>query len=238
MPSKTILKKKEQMVSALAEKLQNSVCGVLVNYKGINVADDTKLRKTMREAGVSYSVVKNSILSRAFEKAGLSELNVHLTEETAIALSDQDIIIAPKLTYGQVEASKGAYTIKAGFIEGKAVDSVTIIEYAKLPSKEVLISKLLFMLQSPMQRLAIAISEIAKKDGEVPEAAPAETAAAPEAPAEEVAEVAEVPAEEAVAEAPAEEAVAEVPAEEAVAEVPAEEVADPTEVPTEEPTQE
>ena len=209
MPSKKILQQKEQFVNELAEKLQNSACGVLAQYKGINVADDTKLRKSMREADVDYFVVKNSLLSRAFEKVGLDELNSHLTGETAIALSKEDIIIAPKLVYGQVEASKGKYSIKAGFIDGKPVDSVTIIEYAKLPSKEVLISKLLFMLQSPMQRLAIAISEIAKKDGE---SAPAETVA--DAP------VADAPAE-VVADAPAEVATEE-PAAEAVTETPAE----------------
>ena len=163
MPSKKILQQKEKQVAELAEKIQNSVCGVLTNYKGINVANDSKLRKSMREAGVEYRVIKNSILSRAFEKAGLGELNVHLTGETAIALSKEDIIIAPKIAYAQVEESKGAYSIKAGFIEGKAVDADTIIEYAKLPSKEVLVAKLLFMLQSPVQRLAIALSEIAKK---------------------------------------------------------------------------
>ncbi|MCL2036365.1 MAG: 50S ribosomal protein L10 [Oscillospiraceae bacterium] len=186
MPSPKILKKKEKFVTELAEKLNKSACGVLANYKGITVDEDTKLRKAMREANVDYFVVKNSLLSRAFEKAGLEELNVHLTGETAIALSEEDIIVAPKLTYEQVESSKGKYGIKAGFIEGKPVDSVTIIEYAKLPSKEVLVSKLLFMLQSPMQRLAIAISEIAKKDGEVTETAPATEAsdAAPEAAAE------------------------------------------------------
>ncbi|MCL2071621.1 MAG: 50S ribosomal protein L10 [Oscillospiraceae bacterium] len=165
MPSKKILQQKEKQVAELAERLNNSICGVLANYKGINVADDTKLRKSMRESGVDYFVVKNSILKRAFEKAGLDGLNEHLTEETAIALSKDDIIIAPKLIHGQVEDSKGVYSIKAGFIEGKAVDADTIIEYAKLPSKEVLISKLLFVLQSPMQRLAIAINEIAKKSG-------------------------------------------------------------------------
>jgi large subunit ribosomal protein L10 len=163
MPSKKILAKKEEFVEELAGKLQNSVCGVLADYKGINVADDTKMRKAMREAGVEYFVVKNSLLSRAFDKAGLSELNVHCKGETAIALAKDDIIIAPKLVYAQVEESKGKYSIKAGFIEGKAVDANVITEYAKLPSKEVLIAKLLFMLQSPMQRLAIALSEIAKK---------------------------------------------------------------------------
>jgi large subunit ribosomal protein L10 len=111
MPNDITLKKKQQFVDDLAGKLKNSACGVLVSYKGINVADDTKLRKAMREAGVDYFVVKNTLLLRAFEKAGLSELNVHLTGETALALSEEDIIIAPKLVYGQVEASKGVYSI-------------------------------------------------------------------------------------------------------------------------------
>ncbi|MCL1789471.1 MAG: 50S ribosomal protein L10 [Oscillospiraceae bacterium] len=178
MPSNKILQQKEKQVQELTEKLQNSICGVLTNYKGINVAADTKLRKSMRESGVDYFVVKNSILSRAFEKAGLSELNVHLTGETAIALSKDDIIIAPKIVHGQVEESKGEYSIKAGFIEGKAVDEATITEYAKLPSKEVLVSKLLFMLQSPVQRLAIALNEIAKKSGDGSEPPPADDTAA------------------------------------------------------------
>lgn len=163
MPSDKILREKQQFVDELAEKLKNSICGVLVSYKGINVADDTKLRKTMREAGVDYFVVKNTLLCRAFEKAGLTGLDGHLSGETALALSKDDIIIAPKLVYGQVEASKGVYKIKGGFIEGKAADEQTITEYAQLPSKEVLVSKLLFVLQSPMQRMAIAINEIAKK---------------------------------------------------------------------------
>ncbi|MCL1902959.1 MAG: 50S ribosomal protein L10 [Oscillospiraceae bacterium] len=178
MPSNKILKQKEQQVNELAEKLNGSACGVLANYKGINVADDTKLREEMRKADVDYFVVKNSILSRAFEKAGLAELNVHLTGETAIALSKEDIIIAPKIIHERVEASKGVYSIKAGFIEGKAVDADTIIEYAKLPSKEVLVSKLLFMLQSPVQRLAIALSEIAKKGADGSEPPPADDSAA------------------------------------------------------------
>jgi large subunit ribosomal protein L10 len=223
MPSKKVLAQKEAFVVELANKLQGSVCGVVADYKGITVSEDTVLRKSMREANVDYFVVKNSLLSRAFEKAGLSELNVHCVGETALALSKEDIIIAPKLVHGQVTASKGKYSIKAGFIEGKPVDSVTIIEYAQLPSKEVLVSKLLFMLQSPVQRLAIALSEIAKKDGG--DTPVAEEAVAEAAPAVEEAVAEAAPAvEEAVAEAPAVEAAAEesadseAPAEEAPAE--------------------
>ena len=164
MPSKKILTLKEKQVQEIVDKINGSACGVIAYYKGITVADDFKLRKSLREAGVDYFVVKNSILSRAFEKAGLTELNVHLKGETAVALSKEDIIIAPKLLQEQVDESKGKYSIKAGFIDGKVVDAAVITEYAKLPSKEVLVAKLLFMLQSPMQRLAIAISEIAKKN--------------------------------------------------------------------------
>jgi len=210
MQSKKILQKKEQQVDTLAEQLKGSICGVIANYKGINVADDTKLRKSMRESDVDYFVVKNSILSRAFDKAGLSELNVHLTGETAIALSKEDIVVAPKLINGQVEASKGTYSIKAGFIEGKAVDTATIMEYAKLPSKEVLISKLLFMLQSPVQSLAIAISEIAKK-AESGEETPAELPVEETVPAEAAEPTTEEPspAEEATTEAAPEETASE-----------------------------
>ena len=164
MPSNKILHEKEQFVDELAAKLKKSVCGIMIDYKGINVADDTKLRKELREAGVDYFVVKNTLLKRAFEKAGIAGLDAHLEGPTAIGLSESDLITAPKILYKQVENSKGEFKIKAGFMEGAAVDAGVIEEYAKLPSKEELVAKLLFMLQSPMQRLAIAVSEIAKKN--------------------------------------------------------------------------
>jgi large subunit ribosomal protein L10 len=164
MPSNAILREKEQFVEELAEKLKKSTCGVMVDYMGINVADDTKLRKSLRDAGVEYFVVKNTLLKLALEKAGINGLDEHLAGPTAIGLSENDLITAPKILFKQVEASKGAFKIKAGFMEGAAVDNALIEEYAKLPSKEELVAKLLFMLQSPMQRLAIAVNEIAKKN--------------------------------------------------------------------------
>ena len=166
MPSQKILESKQKFVEELAEKLKNSACGVIVDYKGINVADDTAMRKSLREADVDYFVVKNSLLKRAAEKAGLEGLDAHLEGTTAIALSKEDIIIAPKLIYKQVEASKGTFSIKVGFIDGKAITAEEVTEYAKLPDKNTLVSKLLFVLQSPMQKLAIAASEIAKKNEE------------------------------------------------------------------------
>ena len=166
MPSQKILESKQKFVEELAEKLKNSACGVIVDYKGINVADYTAMRKSLREADVDYFVVKNSLLKRAAEKAGLEGIDAHLEGTTAIALSKEDIIIAPKLIYKQVEASKGTFSIKVGFIDGKAITADEVTEYAKLPDKNTLVSKLLFVLQSPMQKLAIAASEIAKKNEE------------------------------------------------------------------------
>ncbi len=163
MASEKILQTKQQFVEDLAAKLEAAAGGVIVDYKGITVADDTILRKQLREAGIEYFVVKNTLLKRAAEKAGITGLDEHLEGTTAIALSNEDIISAPKILFEQAQKSGDNFNIKVGFIGKEAISSAVVEEYAKLPSKEVLISKLLFMLQSPMQRLAIAASEIAKK---------------------------------------------------------------------------
>lgn len=164
MPSQKVLESKQQFVNDLAEKIKNAACGVLVDYKGINVADDTVLRKSLREAGVEYFVVKNTLLKRAAEAAGIEGLDEHLEGTTALALAKDDIITAPKLLYKQVEASKGAFSIKVGFVEGKTITAEEVTEYAKLPDKDTLVAKFLYVLQAPMQKLAIAASEIAKKN--------------------------------------------------------------------------
>ncbi len=163
MASEKILQTKQQFVDDLAAKLEAAAGGVIVDYKGITVADDTILRKQLREAGIEYFVVKNTLLKRAAEKAGITGLDEHLEGTTAIALSNDDIISAPKILFEQSQKSGDNFNIKVGFIGKEAISTAVVEEYAKLPSKEVLISKLLFMLQSPMQRLAIAASEIAKK---------------------------------------------------------------------------
>lgn len=166
MPSESVLAKKQQFVEELTEKLKNAAGGVVVDYKGITVEDDTKLRKELRENGVDYFVVKNTLLKRACKAAGIEGLDSALEGTTAIALSSEDIIIAPKILNKKAEDSKGAFAIKLGFVDGKAISKEEVEAYAKLPSKETLLSQLVFMLQSPIQRLAIAISEIEKKQGE------------------------------------------------------------------------
>ena len=166
MPSESVIAKKQQYVEELTEKLKNAAGGVLVDYKGISVEDDTKLRKELRENGVDYFVVKNTLLKRALNAAGIEGLDSALEGTTAIALSNDDIIAAPKVLNKKAEDSKGQFSIKLGFVDGKVISKEEVEAYAKLPSKETLLSQLVFMLQSPIQRLAIAISEIEKKQGE------------------------------------------------------------------------
>ena len=169
MPSEKVLESKKAIVADLVERLKTAQAGVIADYRGLTVAQDTELRAKLREAGVEYFVVKNTLLKRAAEKAGIVGLDEHLEGTTAIALHEEDIIAGPKILFKQVEKSKGAFAVKVGFIGKDAITASEVEEYAKLPSKETLVSKLLFMLQSPMQRLAIAASEIAKKqeNGEV-----------------------------------------------------------------------
>ncbi len=166
MPSQSILEQKQAYVADLAEKLKAAAGGVLVDYKGISVEDDTKLRKELRESGVEYFVVKNTLLKRAAEIAGIEGLEPALSGTTAIALHTEDIIVAPKLLNKKAEASDGKFAIKLGFVDGQVISKEEVEKYAKLPSKETLLSQLVFMLQSPIQRVAIAINEIAKKNEE------------------------------------------------------------------------
>lgn len=203
MPSAKVLEQKQAIVAQLADRLKNSVTGVLVNYKGINVADDTALRKELREAGVQYSVVKNTLLSRACENAELTGLQTTLSGTTAIATSDEDYAAAARILANYAKKIK-TFEIKGGYLDGEVVDLATIDSLAKLPTRDVLLANVLGAFQAPIASFARAIQAIVDKGG-VEACEPASADA--EAPAEEAAP-AEAPAEEAPAEAPAEEAPA------------------------------
>lgn len=149
MPSEKILEQKKAVVAELAERIQNSVAGVLVNYKGITVADDTKLRKELREAGVSYTVVKNTLLKRAAESAELSGLDPVLEGTTAIATSAEDYVAAARILSDYAGKNKD-FQIKAGFVEGGLLSVDEVKDLAKLPSKEVLVAKALGGLNAPI----------------------------------------------------------------------------------------
>jgi len=179
VPSKSILEQKQAVVADLAEKIKNSPAGVVVNYQGITVEDDTKMRKALREAGVSYMVMKNSLTGRACDEVGMSDMKQYLTGMTAIAIAS-DNAVAPAKVLKEYAEKIESFQILAGYLDGEVVGVETVNRLADIPSKEVLIAKLLGSIKSPLYGLAYALQAVVDKDGE---AAPAEEAAA-EAPAE------------------------------------------------------
>ena len=204
MPSEKVLEIKKQQVAELKERFDNAVAGVFVDYKGISVADDTKLRKELREAGVKYTVTKNTLIHLAIDGTDLAELDGVLSGTTAVATSDEDYAAAARILGKYADTNKN-FNLKGGFIDNEVIGLDKLQSLAKLPSREVLLATVCNAFQAPIAAFARAIQAIVDKSGEeVP-------AAAEEAPAEEA-----PAAEEPVAEAPAEEApAAETPAEEA-----------------------
>ncbi|MBP3919232.1 MAG: 50S ribosomal protein L10 [Clostridia bacterium] len=171
MPSAKILESKKQIVAELTEKLQNAASGVIVNYTGITVEDDTKLRADLRKAGVEYAVIKNTMTKRACENVGYGELASVLNGMTAIAISQNDAVAPAKILKEYADKVE-TFELKAGFVDGKVLDKDGVIELASIPSKEILIGKLLGSIQSPLYGLACALQAVIDKSGEAaPEAA-------------------------------------------------------------------
>ena len=177
MPSKVILEQKQKAVAELAEQIKNSVSGVLVNYQGITVEDDTAMRKALREAGVRYSVVKNTLTGRACEMVGYGDMKQYLNGMTAIAISEKDPVIAAKILKEYADKIE-SFNILAGYVDGAVVNEATVNELADIPSREVLVAKFLGSIQSPLYGFAYAIQAIVDKNGE---AAPAPAEEAPAA---------------------------------------------------------
>lgn len=198
MPSTAVLEKKKQMVADLSERIKNSCAGVVVDYKGINVEDDTKLRKELREAGVVYTVVKNSILGRAAQDAGLEGLDPVLEGTTAIATSADDYVASARILQKYADTHDN-FSLKSGYLDGEIISMEKLIALAKLPSREVLLATVCSVFNAPIAAFARGVQAIVDKGG-VEACQPAEDKAE-DAPAEEAAPA----AEEAPAEAPAEE---------------------------------
>ena len=171
MPSQSILEIKQQQVAEIKEKVANAVAGVLVDYSGISVADDTKLRKELREAGVNYVVVKNTLLRKAIEGSDLSEMDSFLNGTTAIATSSDDHVAAARILSKYAETND-SFKIKTGFLDGKVIDLATIDSLAKLPPRDILLATVCNAFNAPIAAFARVIQAIVDKDGEG-EAAPA-----------------------------------------------------------------
>lgn len=153
MPSAKVLEQKKAIVSSIAEKLKSSCAGVLVDYQGINVKDDTELRKKLRESGVEYVVTKNTLLKRAAESASIEGLEASLKGSTALAISKDDYVAASRILC-DFKKDHDFFEIKSGFIDGKMIDSKEVFNLAKLPSREVLVAQVLGGLNAPISGLA------------------------------------------------------------------------------------
>ena len=176
MPNAKVLSEKQAIVASLTETLQSASSGVLVDYKGITVAEDTALRAELRENGVEYTVVKNTLLRRAADNVGLSQLDEVLNGTTSIAISKDDPIAPMRIINKYSKQMGDRFNIKAGFMDGKVIPLEDIAALAELPSKDGLVAQLLGMMLAPITSLAIVLKAIAEKDGE-PAAAAEETAA-------------------------------------------------------------
>lgn len=168
----TAIEKKQQVVAEIAEKLTNSKATILTDYRGLNVTQLTELRKQLREVGVEYQVLKNTLTRRAATQTDLSELNDKLTGPTAIAFSGEDVVAPAKVLHTFAKENK-ELEIKGGVVEGQVVSLEQIKELAELPSREGLLSMLLSVLQAPMRNFALAVQAVADKDGEEGEKAEA-----------------------------------------------------------------
>ena len=166
MPSQKVLEQKQQVVAQLAERIQGSVAGIIVDYKGITVEDDTKLRKELREAGVNYFVEKNSILRFALKEAGVEGLENVLEGTTAIALSNEDQTAPARILGKYADASEGKFKVKAGYIGSDIYDEAGVMALSKIPSRDVLLAQLVGSLQGPIQKLAALLKAVSEKDGE------------------------------------------------------------------------
>ena len=173
MPNAKVLSEKQAVVAALVETLKGANSGVLVDYKGITVAEDTALRHELRENGVEYAVVKNTLLRRALDDVNLGELDGVLSGTTSMAVSKDDPI-APMRSVNKYAKQLGdRFNIKAGFMDGKVLPLEDVLALSELPSKEALLAQVLGMLLMPITSLAAVTKAIAEKQG-----APAEVPAA------------------------------------------------------------
>lgn len=166
MPSEKILSEKQAYVAALRDKLMSSVAGVVVEYKGITVAEDTKLRAELREAGVEYSVVKNTMLRLAVKDSDLAGMSEVLTGSTALAISKEDPIAAARILNKFAEGSKKGFALKSGYMEGKVLDTDELSAIAKLPDHKGMLSMFAGALTSTLSGLAVALQAYVDKQEE------------------------------------------------------------------------
>ncbi len=165
MPSEKILNQKQQQVAELTDKIKAASAGVIVNYSGITVADDTAMRAALRKANIEYRVVKNTMTGRACDNAGYGELKSVLEGMTAIAVSADDPVAPAKILKEYADKIE-TFELKGGFCDGQVLDAKGVEALAAIPSKPVLVGKLLGSIQGPLYGLAYVLqAKIDKENG-------------------------------------------------------------------------
>lgn len=160
-----IIEAKKQQVDIIAEQLKSSVSTVVVDYRGLTVAEVTELRKQLREAGVQYKVYKNTLLRRAAEQAGIEGLDEHFAGPTAVAFTTEDVVAPAKVIAGFAKEHE-ALEIKTGVMEGSVITAEEVKTVGSLPSHDGLVSMLLSVLQAPIRNFAYAVKAVGENKEE------------------------------------------------------------------------
>lgn len=158
----SIREEKVTLVNEIAEKLQNAKSTIIADYRGLTVGEVTELRKNLRDAGIEFKVLKNTMTRRAADQVNLSDVNEYLTGPNAIAFSYDDVVAPAKILNDFAKTHK-ALELKGGIVEGKVISTSEVQALAELPSKEGLLSMLANVLQAPIRNFAYAVKQIADK---------------------------------------------------------------------------
>ena len=176
MPNAKVLESKKAIVDVLSDRIQAATAVVFVDYKGITVAQDTELRNKFREAGVEYSVVKNTLTRFAANKAGFNEFDEVLNGTTSMATTTDNPIAPARIVSEFAKKNKNVLKIKGGIVEGKVQTVDALNAFGELPSKNALIAQVLGTFLAPISSLAFVLDQIRqqKEGGSAPAEAPAE----------------------------------------------------------------
>ena len=173
MPNAKVLSEKQAIVASLTEKLQGAAAGVLVDYKGITVSEDTALRAEQRKNNVEYAVVKNTLLRFAVNNVGMNELDDLLNGTTSLAICQDDPVAPARIVNDFPKKLGDRFTIKGGFMDGKVMPLDEVMALAAIPPIPVLRAQVLGTMLAPISGLACVLKQIAEKQGAPAEEAPA-----------------------------------------------------------------
>ena len=165
MPNAKVLSEKQAIVEALANRIKNAGSGILVDYKGITVEEDTALRSEMRKDSVNYTVVKNTLTRKALDSLGMDGLDHVLNGTTSLATTEADPIAPFRIVADYSKKLGDRFNVKAAFMEGKILSEQEIVEISALPGKEALYAKVLGTMIAPITSLAVCLGQILEQKG-------------------------------------------------------------------------